>query len=90
MEWIDIDSIIVDDNMSRSLNELKKKETELDLNNIPPITIDMKGKIIDGVKRYLVLTKMGYTKIPVKRDNKRGKIHLSLIANWEQNHMLAA
>jgi hypothetical protein len=50
----------------------------------------MKGKIIDGVKRYLVLTKMGYDRIPVKRDNKRGKIHLSLIANWEQNHMLAA
>ena len=71
-------------------NSIKLLWNGLDLNNIPPITIDMKGKIIDGVKRYLVLTKMGYTKIPVKRDNKRGKIHLSLIANWEQNHMLAA
>lgn len=90
MEWIDVDSIIVDDNMTRSLNEIKKKESELDLDNIPPIMIDMKGKIVDGVKRYLVLTKLGYEKIPVKRDNKRGKIYVSVMANWKLNHMLAA
>jgi hypothetical protein len=90
MEWIDIDSIIVDETMTRSLNEIRKKESELDLNNIPPIMIDIKGKIVDGVKRYLVLSKLGYDRIPVNRINKRSKIHVSLIANWEQNHMLAA
>jgi hypothetical protein len=90
MEWLDIDTIIVDETMTRSLNELKKKESELDLNNIPPIKIDMKGKIVDGVKRFLVLTKLGYEKIPVKRENKRGKIYINVMANCEQNHMLAA
>ena len=90
MEWIDIDSIIVDETMTRSLNEIRKKESELDLNNIPPIMIDIKGKIVDGVKRYLVLSKLGYDRIPVNRINKRGKIHVSLIADWKLNHMLAA
>lgn len=90
MEWIDIDSIIVDETMTRSLNEIRKKESELDLNNIPPLMIDIKGKIVDGVKRYLVLSKLGYDRIPVNRINKRGKIHVSLIADWKLNHMLAA
>lgn len=90
MEWIDIESITIDDSMKRSLNELRLKEMELNFNNIPPITIDMKGKIVDGVKRYLVLNKLGYERIPVKRENKRGKIHISLLTNLQIKHMLAA
>lgn len=90
MEWINIDSVIIDDTKTRSLTEIRNKELELDFNNIPPITIDMKGNIVDGLKRYLVLNKLGYDRIPVRRDNRRGKIHISYMANLQIKHMLAA
>lgn len=90
MEWINIDSVIIDDTKTRSLTEIRNKELELDFNNIPPITIDMKGNIVDGLKRYLVLNKLGYDRIPVRRDNKRGKIHISYMSILQIKHMLAA
>lgn len=89
MEWVSIDSIIVDDTMTRSLKEIRKKEAELDTNNIPAITIDINGKIIDGVKRYLVLIQLGFEKVPVNRVNKRSKIQIEFEANCSQSLKLA-
>ena len=62
----------------------------MDLNNIPPIIIDMNGKIVDGVKRYLVLMKLGSKQVPVIKEDKSKKVFVSLNANLKIRHMLAA
>ena len=50
MEWIDIDSIIVDETMTRSLNEIRKKESELDFTG----TKEMLLAIISGAVIYIL------------------------------------
>jgi hypothetical protein len=90
MEWVNIDSLILDTNKRRTLNQIIDKERELDPNNIPPIKIDMNGKIIDGVKRYLVLMKWEYDKVPVVKENKSRKVQISYSAKPKESVMLAA
>jgi hypothetical protein len=90
MEWINIETIIIEPSTKRSLNQISRKESELDLNNIPPITIDTDGKILDGVKRYLVLMKLNYSKVPVVRENKGKKIFITFNNLASNIHPLAA
>lgn len=90
MEWIDIDTLTIDSNTTRTLNQIIEKEKSLDLENIPPLLIDVNGKIIDGVKRYFVLAKHGFDKVPVVRNNIRNKVFVSYNANRKVIHMLAA
>lgn len=90
MEWRDINTLTFNEDITRTLNDIHKKESELDLNNIPPIIIDMNGKIVDGVKRYLVLMKLGSKQVPVIKEDKSKKVFVSLNANLKIRHMLAA
>ncbi len=90
MDWVNINSLTIDSNCKRTLNEVSKKEKELDPNNIPPIKIDMNGKIIDGVKRYLVLMKWEVEKIPVVIESKNTKVHIDYMARRKESVMLAA
>jgi hypothetical protein len=90
MEWINIDSLIVDSNTRRTLNQIRIKENELDPNDIPPIKIDMNGKIIDGVKRYLVLMKWEVKRVSVVRESRNSKVFISYDANSKESVMLAA
>lgn len=90
MKWVKIESLIIDSSVIRTLNEILKKEEELDFNNIPPIKIDSTGRIIDGVKRYLVLIKHDYTQVPVVQENMGKKIYLSLNVNTETDYPFAA
>jgi hypothetical protein len=90
MEWRDINTLTFNENITRTLNDIHKKESELDLNKIPPIIIDMNGKIVDGVKRYLVLMKLGSKQVPVIKEDKSKKVFVSLNANLKIRHMLAA
>jgi hypothetical protein len=90
MEWRDINTLTFNENITRTLNDIHKKESELDLNNIRPIIIDMNGKIVDGVKRYLVLMKLGSKQVPVIKEDKSKKVFVSLNANLKIRHMLAA
>ena len=90
MKWVNIDTLTIDKSIKRTLNQICKKQAELDLENIPPIKIDINGKIIDGVKRYLVLMKLGYDEVPVIKENKRAKVFISIEANSKESFMLAA
>jgi hypothetical protein len=54
------------------------------------LKIDMNGKIIDGVKRYLVLMKWEYDKVPVVKENKSSKVQISYSAKPKESVMLAA
>ena len=90
MEWVSINSLTLDSSSRRTLNQVIQKEKELDPNNIPPIKIDMNGKIIDGVKRYLVLMKWEVEKVPVVRDSKNSKVFISYDAKSKESVMLAA
>lgn len=90
MKWVNIESLIIDSSVIRTLNEILKKEAELDFDHIPPIKIDSNGRIIDGVKRYLVLIKNNYTQVPVVQENMGKKIYLSLNVNTETDYPLAA
>ena len=90
MEWVNINSLTLDCLSRRTLNQVIQKEKELDPNNIPPIKIDMNGKIIDGVKRYLVLMKWEIEKVPVVRESRNSKVFISLDAKSKESVMLAA
>jgi hypothetical protein len=90
MEWVNIESLTLDGSIKRNLNQILEKEKELDPNNIPPIKIDYNGKIIDGVKRYLVLMKWEYDKVPVVKENKSRKVQISYSAKPKESVMLAA
>jgi hypothetical protein len=90
MEWANIDSLTLDTNNRRTLNQILDKERELDPNNIPPIKIDMNGKIIDGIKRYLVLMKWEFEKVPVIRESKSKKVQIYYSAKPKESVMLAA
>jgi hypothetical protein len=90
MEWVNINSLILDSSNRRTLNQILQKEKELDPNNIPPIKIDMNGKIIDGVKRYLVLMKWEAELVPVLRESKNSKVFISYDAKSKESVMLAA
>lgn len=90
MEWVNINTLTLDSSCKRTLNQILQKEKELDPNNIPPIKIDMNGKIIDGVKRYLVLMKWEAEKVPVVRDRRNSKVFISFNAKSKESVMLAA
>jgi hypothetical protein len=90
MEWVNINSLLLDSSNRRTLNQILQKEKELDPNNIPPIKIDMNGKIIDGVKRYLVLMKWEVEKVPVVRESRSSKVFISYDAKSKESVMLAA
>jgi hypothetical protein len=90
MEWININSLILDSSSRRTLNQVIQKEKELDPDNIPPIKIDMNGKIIDGVKRYLVLMKWEVKKVPIVRESRNSKVFISYDAKSKESVMLAA
>lgn len=90
MEWVNINSLTLDSSCRRTLNQVIQKEKELDPNNIPPIKIDMNGKILDGVKRYLVLMKWEVERAAVVRENKNSKVFISFNAKSKESVMLAA
>ena len=90
MEWVNINSLTLDSSTKRTLNQVTQKEKELDRNNIPPIKIDMNGKIVDGIKRYLVLMKWEFEKVPVVRESRNSKVFISLDAKSKESVMLAA
>lgn len=90
MKWINIESLVVDSDSVRTLNEIAKKEFELDFNNIPPIKIDRNGKILDGVKRYIVLIKHNFVQVPVIQDNIGKKIHVELNLDSITDYQFAA
>jgi hypothetical protein len=90
MEWININSLTLDSSCRRTLNQVIQKEKELDPDNIPPIKIDMNGKIIDGVKRYLVLMKWEAKKVPIVRESRNSKVFISYDAKSKESVMLAA
>lgn len=90
MEWVNINSLILDSSNRRTLNQIIQKEKELDPNNIPPIKIDMNGKIVDGIKRYLVLMKWEFVEVPVVRESRNSKVFISVDAKSKESIMLAA
>jgi hypothetical protein len=90
MEWVNINTLICDSSNKRTLNQIIEKERELDPNNVPPLKIDLNGKILDGVKRYLVLMKWEFTRVPVIRENKSKKVKINYSANSEESFKLAA
>ncbi len=81
MEWILADSLIVDPEKKLTIAELAVKQRELEqigLENTPPILIDERMRIVDGVKRYAVLVKNRYEEIPVRRIGRTSRVHLHL------------
>jgi hypothetical protein len=90
MEWVNIESLTIDSSIRRTLNQVIQKENELNPNDIPPIKIDMNGKIIDGVKRYLVLMKWEVKRVSVVRESRNSKVFISYNANSKESVMLAA
>lgn len=90
INWIEVEKLSIASEKKISIDELKMKEKNLDLENIPPILIDEHNRIIDGVKRYLVLIKLGYSKVPYRKNNFSKKVYLSFEAETEERLMLAA
>lgn len=90
INWIEVEKLTIASEKKVSLDELKVKEKNLDLTNIPPILIDEHNKIIDGVKRYLVLIKLGYNKVPFTRNNFTKKVMVAIEAETPERRMLAA
>lgn len=93
MEFININLLYVPKNRKLTLNQISKKErelTELNFENIPPILIN-ELEIIDGVKRFLVLKKLGYESVPVKRIKNEGKVSFRFLENYNIiNYKIAA
>lgn len=90
MQWVKVDTLSFDDSTTLTLDEIREVESELNPDCIPPIRIDINGKILEGLSRYLVLLKWEFEEVPVVRDNKRSKIYLSKAAISEESYMLAA
>jgi hypothetical protein len=91
MEWIKSDSLIIDKEKKLTMNQFEKKLNELDrigFDNTPPILIDSENKIIDGVKRYLVLRKMGYEFVPTQRINENYEVYIN--NNFFENNLKIA
>ena len=92
MEWVKADSLIIDKEKKLTMTQLDKKQIELErigLDNAPPIWIDDKNRILDGVKRFLVLRKCGYQLIPVCRTNENYEVFVNTISN-DNNLKIAA
>jgi hypothetical protein len=90
INWIEVEKLTIGSEKRVSIEELKNKEKYLDLENIPPILIDEQNRIIDGVKRYLVLVKLGFNKVPYKKNSISKKVFLNLRAETHEKLMLAA
>jgi hypothetical protein len=90
MEWVNINTLTIDSSDKRTLNQILEKERELDPTNVSPLKIDLNGKILDGVKRYLVLIKWEFTRVPVIRESKSKKVKINYAAKSEESFKLAA
>lgn len=77
MEQMKIELLQIDENRRLSMSDIDRKQRELEemgFYNVPPILINDKHTILDGVKRYLVLHKMGFESVPVQRFKKTTKV----------------
>jgi len=80
MEWMKAEKIHISVSKKLTLEQVERKYVELQnvgFTNTPPVEIDEKNEIVDGVKRYLVLVKEGFEDIPVRRYKKTDKFRFS-------------
>jgi len=90
INWIEVEKLTIASEKKVTIEELKIKEKNLDLDNIPPILIDEQNRIIDGVKRFLVLVKLGYNRVPYRKNSLSKKVFLTFKAETHERLMLAA
>ena len=79
MEWINANQLRINSTKKLTLNQVDKKELELaglEIGSIPPILVNDLNEIIDGVKRYLVMLKIGIETIPIQRIKKTTKVNV--------------